>query len=257
MATATSTDLIVPGADSPLAVLQMSSNDLNDLVRENLGSDKLTAGDIKRVKIPGAGGTSWEITTLRGDEAVKELDGVILRITEQRAYWTSEYSGANDPPDCRSLDMITGVPHEDSSLPGGSCEACPFNQWESAPKGNGKACKETRQIFLLRPGSILPIVINVPPTSLKPLKDYRLALFDAGLKLNGVVTKLALEKVQPEGVPAYAKLVLSAGQFLSPAAAAQVKAYADMLMPSMDRVAAEVHRDDIDGTADADLKAAA
>ncbi len=246
MATSTSTDLIVPGDDSPVAVLRMSASELKELVSENLGSDKLGAGDIKRVKIPGAGATSWEINTLRGDESVKELDGIILRITEQRGYWADEYSGANDPPDCQSKDMVTGIPSEDSGLPGGSCDACPLNQWGSSPKGEGKACKETRQIFLLRPGSILPLVINVPPTSLRPLKQYRLSVFDAGLKLTGVVTRLSLEKVQPEGVPAYAKLVLRAGDFLDDDAHARIKAYADMLMPSMDRAAAEPHIDDDD-----------
>ena len=56
--------------------------------------------------------------------------------------------------------------------PGGACATCQLNTFGTAAKGAGKACKNMRVIYLLRSGEYLPIQINLPPTRIKPFKDF-------------------------------------------------------------------------------------
>ena len=56
--------------------------------------------------------------------------------------------------------------------PGGSCAACALNKFGSAAEGNGKACKNMRVLYLLRSGEFMPLQITLPPTSLKPFREF-------------------------------------------------------------------------------------
>ena len=38
--------------------------------------------------------------------------------------------------------------------------------------GRGKACKNMRDIYLLRSGEYMPLQISLPPTSIKPFKEF-------------------------------------------------------------------------------------
>ena len=78
----------------------------------------------------------------------RKLVGVILYHHFANAYWPegSEYDD-NVPPFCQSIDGMQGY-----GEPGGVCAACAFNQFGSTANGSGKACKNMRQIYLLRSG---------------------------------------------------------------------------------------------------------
>ena len=92
------------------------------------------------------------------------IDGIILYSRNVRLYWQSAYGdGSTSPPDCKSTDGVTG-----EGTPGGDCHACPFNQWGSAAAGNGKACAQRTELYILTPLSPFPIVVSAPPTSQKP-----------------------------------------------------------------------------------------
>ena len=47
-----------------------------------------------------------------------------------------------------------------------------MNAYGSATKGAGKACKNSRVLYLLRSGDYLPLQLNLPPTSLGAFKDF-------------------------------------------------------------------------------------
>ena len=38
--------------------------------------------------------------------------------------------------------------------------------------GRGKACKNMRDIYLLRSGEYMPLLISLPPTSIRPFKEF-------------------------------------------------------------------------------------
>lgn len=130
---------------------------------------------FRKVKIPGGGALQFEIP---GDDPenpdyVKYLEGVVLYNHASCAYWSggSEYDD-NTPPLCSSMDGKQGY-----GTPGGACAACPFNQYGTATdsKGNptkGKACKNMRQLYILRSGEYMPIQLSLPPTSLSNFNEF-------------------------------------------------------------------------------------
>jgi len=177
-----------------------------------------------RVKIPSGGGLAFEVP---GDDpenpdAVKELVGVIVDHHPVNAYWADKYAGANNPPDCASIDGKVGVDLDGNRKP---CNSCPMNEWGTAEDGRGKACKNMHRVYILREGEMLPLLLTLPPTSLKNLSDYiALRIVSKGMRSYGVVTKVSLKKAQNAGGINYSQAVFSLAGKLAPA---QVTAMAD------------------------------
>ena len=124
---------------------------------------------FSRIKIPSGGGKFFEIPTDDPDnpESSTTLEGVILHHHAHCAYWLEGNDDEDNKPLCSSFDGKTGI-----GTPGGTCATCKLNTYGTAAKGAGKACKNMRVIYLLRSGEYLPIQINLPPTSIKPFKDF-------------------------------------------------------------------------------------
>ena len=217
------------------AVLEMDTQDLQEIISENLGGESLSPSDLDRVKIPSGGGTTWTIPDIDGERDEREIEGVVVFWKNVRAYWETEYDGSNNPPDCYSDDGDVGIGN-----PGGRCSQCPLSQWGSDSKGGkGQECKQMRLMFVLQETSLLPLVIVLPPTSLANSKKYFLRLASAGVPYWGVTTKFTLEKDKSEGGIMYSKATLSAGAKLSPEARAKVKTYADSLRPALQNVSSD------------------
>ena len=177
-----------------------------------------------RVKIPSGGGLAFEVP---GDDpenpdAEKELVGVIVDHHPVNAYWQDKYSGANNPPDCASMDGKIGVDQDGNRKP---CNSCPMNEWGTAEDGRGKACKNMHRLYIIREGEMLPLLLTLPPTSLKNLSDYiALRVVSKGMRSYGVVTKVSLKKAQNAGGINYSQAVFALAGKLAPA---QVSAMAD------------------------------
>lgn len=250
----TSTDLIVPGDDSPYAVLAMPQAELTDLIQSNLSpGESVSIRDLPRVKIPAGGATTWEVPDALaegGSRAERELRGVIIRRGTRRAFWREAYTGEGNPPDCSSNDGLTGKPGEtENPGPGGACAQCPLNEF---PDGGGsKPCKEIRQLFILPHGALLPMVLNVTPGSLQNAKAYFFALMNAGLKPHYVETVLTLTKAQSNTGIAYAQVTFRKGANLDPQARATIAAYTEMIAPDLERAAEQPIEDDHTNLADA------
>lgn len=63
----------------------------------------------------------------------------------------------------------------------------------------GKACKESVLLFLLRPNTILPLLVRVPVTSKARFLRYTTRLAGALTPINGVVTRITLEQATSKG----------------------------------------------------------
>lgn len=89
---------------------------------------------------------------------------------------------------------------------------------------NTKACKNMHRIYLLREGEVLPLLLPLPPTSLKAFKDYlakRIVL--KGKRAWQVLTQITLKKEQNSGGITYASCVFTKLGDLTPAQAEQIK----------------------------------
>jgi hypothetical protein len=219
------TELVKP---EDFAVVQSDPAELQALIKETLGGESLQAHDLDRVKVPSGGALSWEVPTVSGEASMKELVGIIVHHQNKRAYWHEKFSGGNEKPDCSSEDAITGV-----GDPGGECASCPFAQFGSDEDGVSQACKALKHIFILTEGSVLPIVVTLPPSSLAPAKKYLMRLIQNRIAPSGIVTKLTLEKAESKGGIKYSKAVFAAGEPLKPDDAEKVKQYAEALKPSL------------------------
>ena len=175
------------------------------------------------VKSPSGGSTVFTVPGLAGDEAEKELTGIILDYTTPRAYWDTPDPVEGTPPTCLSHNSLV-------SEDGKACAHCPFNDYGSKDGETGaKACKESVLLFLLRPGNVLPLLVRVPVTS-KGFLKYAARLTSSLTPLNGVVTRITLQKATSRGGKPYAIFHFEAVSALGSEEAAQAKAFARQFM---------------------------
>lgn len=215
------------------AIVAMGDS-IADIMAENLGDDGLSEFSLDRIRIPAGGGIAFEIPTLEGSDSAKTIEGVVVGWKTVRGYYANAYDGSNNPPDCSSNDGEVGM-----GDPGGYCSDCPLNAWGSDPKGGkGKACAEKRMLFVLRKDDVLPIVIMVPPTSLKGIREYFRRLTSKAIPYYGVVTQFSLKKAQSSTNITYSELVPAFVAQLSAEDAAVMRGVAGQLKKSMSRIRA-------------------
>ena len=146
-----------------------------------------------------------------------------MEYTTPRAYWDKPLEpGTVTPPACSSPDGIKGT-----GDPGGLCHLCPMSKFGSDPRegSNGQACKEKQMLFLLRPDSILPLVVQAPSTSIRNVFDYTMSLAnDQEMPFHHVYTELTLEKVGSGGLE-YSKVNLKSAGPVPEEYIPQVEAY--------------------------------
>ena len=174
---------------------------------QNLAGETLTVRDLTKVTVPAQG---YEVWSLPNPEKPNEnqypqtIEGVIVNVQTPRAWWPKSFEEmGRTPPECSSFDSINGFGSPDGQPPAAhDCMTCVHNQWGTSSRGNGKACREQRLLFLIRPEDLLPIVIQVPVTSIEPWRKYVVNLsLGPQLPYWHAYTRLALTKVEGEGVP--------------------------------------------------------
>lgn len=214
---------------------------LRESFQANIGTSGIGEFELDTLRVPSGGGRTWQIPGLDNEEA-KSVEGIIVHWSEPRAYWKEglETSGGGSPPDCSSPDGVRGT-----GTPGGICEVCPMNQWQSAEKGEGKACKQTRVLMLMRPESRLPLRVVVPPSSLKPIRSYFLRLASGAIPYYAVVTKLELQSQRSKGGITYSEIVPSKVERLAPADVDRVRAFSQAFGSMMQRAASSVGARDV------------
>lgn len=148
------------------------------------------------------------------DEAASSLEVVILRANPNlsKVWYAAGYEegGAVAKPDCYSNDGMK--PAADSASPQcKTCAACPKNIFGSGANGKGKACSDSRRIAVASAGQLNePMLLRVPPATLKPLAEFGKALSNRGVSYAAVVTKIRFER--EEATP---KLTFTPVGFLS------------------------------------------
>lgn len=200
------------------------NGDALSIIRENLKNQPLSLDLFDIVKSPSGGSTVFSVPGLAGEEAEKELTGIILDYTTPRAYWDSPDPVEGTPPTCMSQNSII-------SFDGKACAHCPFNDFGSKNgESNAKACKESVLLFLLRPGSVIPLLVRIPVTSKNRFLKYSTRLLCTLTPISSVVTKISLKKATSKGGKPYALFNFEAVGSLSQEEAAQAKAFGRQFM---------------------------
>jgi len=218
------------------AVMQHTTESLNEIIRANIGNSDLGPGDLDHITMPAGGGITWEIATLDGDISTKAFEGMIAAWKETRSHWKESYgsTGGNAPPDCSSDDCMTGV-----GDPGGDCGTCPFAQFGSAVNDageptDGQACGQKRMLAIVIKDDLIPMLLIAPPTSLKGLRRYFLRLASRTTPYYGVVTRFSLKKIDTK--PPYSVIEVSSAGKLEGEDLAKMAAYSQMIESSLERV---------------------
>ena len=182
------------------------SGDLAQAVAEEM--DGLGALNFDRVKIPAGGSISFELPGEDEDnpESSPALVGVILDHHAVNAYWRDAFSGGNAQPDCSSIDGKKGLVRETGEAK--DCASCPYNQFGS--DGRGKACKNMHRLYILQEGNPVPIILALPPSSLKSLRDYiGKKILLKGFRCFQVITKITLKKEKNADDIVYSRAVFA------------------------------------------------
>lgn len=261
-ATSKSTELAVFDASSsrfPVLFATEGEGGIAQIIEDNFGDEGFSPSDLDRLKVPAGGGRAWDIP----DEAPAQfIDGVIIHKQPTRSFWfkaRGEGGEEDTPPDCYSPDGKVGVGvfglpstrpegSDPSVNPDGDCATCPMNVFGSSDRGSGegKACKEQIQLYVLQEDAVLPIQISLPPTSLRPFKKYMTRLAAKGKSYMAVVTRFALE-VQKGGGQTYSVVAPSKIADLQAEEAQAARAYGGTIRAHVD-AAAKAREDLASGT---------
>jgi hypothetical protein len=211
-----STDLIQIQTPRALAALEGNLDVINEAIAANISGGGITDFDLPRIKISGGASPRW---------------------IDTRVYYKTAFGKGTgkQPPDCTSADGITG-----KGKPGGDCSRCPLAEYGSADEGAGQACKQVKQVFVLRGDLLLPEVVSLPPTSLKGARQFFLKLTTQGIPYYQALIGLELEKVQNAAGIQYGKAALKYVRRLTPEEAGRAQQYHELCRTLAVRVPMEL-----------------
>lgn len=105
-----------------------------------------------------------------------EAEVYVLAQQAERAFYAEEFDSSKPQvPACYSFDLE--APHPDSSAPQHEqCLDCPQNEWGSASRGRGKACRESTRVAVVpatAPLETAPMYqCSFPITSVGSVKEF-------------------------------------------------------------------------------------
>jgi len=133
---------------------------------------------------------------------VTSLDVIVVGASQaiSKRFYLGGYveGGEGKAPDCFSINGISPDPasaHKQSEM----CATCPKNTWGSATSDTGtkmKACQDRRRIAVVRAADADndvdggPMLLDIPPASLRVLDAYTKALDRQGADISQVVTRI-------------------------------------------------------------------
>lgn len=172
---------------SKYAIAKWDPEAIGEILADNAGTVGYTREDFNKATFPTGEVRQFAVPTAEGRGLVETIVGVIIDFRDIRAYWEKAYDGSGTPPDCSSEDTITGVGN-----PGGNCHSCPLSQFGSAAQGAGQACSQRRPLFVMQHNEILPLIVSLPPTSVRPCIKYFMRLSGNSQRFNSVITGIGL-----------------------------------------------------------------
>ena len=187
-------------------------------------------------------------------ELLREVEAVVLAHKPRRGLFSEE----ERRPLCSSMDgvqplEIVRIPGTDRQT-GPVCATCPMNAWGSAsfwkPEAGaeqaGKACTEKRLVGLLIKGRDIPVLLFVPPTSLRDWEQHLADMRLAKKALVGHYTRIRVER-QEAGGRTWGTLHFSAGGPVEPGDVRAVYALKRALEQTLQQITIEVADESVVG----------
>lgn len=221
------------------AIVSFESAKVPAHLQEMFGSvaSDLSAGVGSGFPILSIKGKVWKVVRGKdGGEIITNEDGdprssievVIIKANPNlsKVFYAKGYvEGSDAKPDCYSNDGI--APGADAIDPQAKkCAICPKNQWGSKiteSGGKAKACSDSRRVAIAPLGQLNdPMLLRVPPASLKPLAEYGQMFAKKGVPYQAVATKMSFAADAASPTLAFKYI-----EFLTPEQIAQVKEVMD------------------------------
>jgi hypothetical protein len=230
-----------PLAPLALTLSQQEVAEFQEAWDVNIGSGGVSVGDLSRIKIASGGLAQFVVPTLEGDKGISKLEGVVVLAKDTRAYWKSEEVN-NNPPDCSSNDGVTGT-----GDPGGACGSCPLAKFGT--HGDGRACKQIKQLFMMRGESMLPELVSLPPTSVVPANRFFVKLQASRIPHYAALISIDVEATKnPQGKP-YGKARFNHVRTLTPEEKERALEFRKMCQELATRVTAPQTKQEVGGGA--------
>lgn len=132
------------------------------------------------------------------DSPATSIDAVIIKGNPgfAKVFYLKGYdpeSSEKQKPDCYTNDGI--APASDATnAQSKKCATCAHNQFGSARQGKGKACADTKRLAIAAVDQLNePMLLRIPPASLKPLSEYVKFLDNRGADYDQVLTKISFD----------------------------------------------------------------
>ena len=139
------------------------------------------------------------------DSPATNIDVVLLAANKgySKVFYSKGYDKDSEgaKPDCYSNNGVE--PAADAQNPQAKkCATCPHNQWGSRigdrGENKGKSCSDSKRLAVSAGGQINePMLLRVPPTSLRVLSDYAAWLDKRGVESHMVLTKIGFDPEAP------------------------------------------------------------
>lgn len=228
-----------PAEPTGIVALDTSTTELTEIFGGNLAGMDIQPSDLTRIKIPGSGGTHWQFETADGPQSVPTLTGVIVHKANTRGWWAVDLDDAGEaPPACRSNDGITAqfdqaqIPAGyDGPLPTEVCATCPLAQFSEA--AGETPCQKRLQLYMLHENEFLPVIVDLPRSSIKPMRQFLLRLSSARMPIGAVIVQLGLEQTKSRGGVKYSVVVPRKIGELAPDVAQRAQDLAGTLLPGL------------------------
>lgn len=189
---------------------EMALNAKQDFTMDDMMEelDGLGSINFEKIKIPSGGGIAFEVPTDNPEEpdSKTSIDGVIVLHQPCNVYFRNKFGETDEKmPDCSSPDGKTGYMRDSGTEK--TCATCKFNQFGSGEGGNGKACQNRIDLYILMEGNDFPVVLSLPATSIKAFKTYLTTLVLHKQPMRRVKTKITLKKAKSSGGITYSTCV--------------------------------------------------
>jgi hypothetical protein len=213
MTTTTKTPVIPFGSALPAYLTQATGSDLGNYTQGVGGGFPVMSIKGKTFTLVQDGTRAIVTRPDDPDSPASYIEVVFLRSNPalSKTYYPNGYEeGSAERPHCASSDGIrpdAGVPSPQAK----NCASCPQNVFGTSGTGKGKACQDTRRIAIASLAQLdNPMLLRVPPASLKSLAKYALFLGQHNVKtMAAVVTRIKFDAA--EATP---KLLFEARAFL-------------------------------------------
>lgn len=191
--------MLTPAMQQRMAANKTTNNNFADGVRDAFPVMSIK-GKVFRARMSGTETAFLDPTT---KTPVPYLDVVLVNASPalSKSYYAKGYTeGDNDAPNCWSMDGLkpdVSVANKVSA----SCVNCPMNAFGSRITEAGKAakaCQDARRVAVVMPGQLdgaeqMLMLLRIPQSSLKNLKNYAELLARNSLEPGACITRLAFD----------------------------------------------------------------